>query len=161
MSISSSSEKLRQKLNLKRYLDELTALIGRPVHADELGSLEQAATMREASQKFGAQIPQTYEILFSERCSERFKGFVQRLSDSNPSSIYVWTPRTIVCGALLVPSLAEIKFDFDFTINEDGIFSFSTSDMKDCLLLDFSVLPVGDQIMKVETRGANWARVVY
>lgn len=161
MSISSSSEKLRQKLNLKRYLDELTVLIGRPVHADELGSLEQAATMREASQKFGAGSLQVCEILFSERCSEQFKGFVQRLHDANPSSVYIWTPRTLVCGALVVPSLAAIKFDFDFAINEDGILAFSTSDLEDSLLLDFSISPTGNQIMKIETQGPNWARVVY
>lgn len=161
MPTSSSSETFRQKLNMKKYLDELTALIGRPVHTDELGSLEQAATMRESAQKFDAQPTQTCEILFSERCSERFKGFVQRLHDANPSSVYIWTPRTIACGALLVPSLASVKFDFDFSINEDGILAFSTSDLEDSLLLDFSVSPAGDQIMKIETRGLNWARVAY
>ncbi|NEV64841.1 hypothetical protein [Thiorhodococcus minor] len=156
-----SSAKLRKKLNLKRYLDELTALIGRPVHADELGSLEQAASIREASQKFHAQATQACEIPFSERCSERFKGFVQRLHGANHSSVYVWTPRTIDCGILLVPSLAAVKFTFDFAVNEEGIFVFLTSDLEDRLLLDFSVSPKGEQVMKVETQGANWVSVTY
>ncbi|MBU3056136.1 hypothetical protein [Pseudomonas indica] len=161
MSTSSSTEKIRQKLNLKIYLNELTALIGRPVYANELNSLEQTTALRETSQKFVAQEPQACEILFSERSSDRFKGFIQRLHSANPSSVYVWTPRTIVCGALLAPSIAAINFDFDFTINEEGILAFSTSDLEDRLLFDFSVSSTGDQIMRLETLGQNWARVVY
>lgn len=161
MSTPSSSEKLRQKLNLKRYLDELAALIGRPVHADELGSLEQTASMREAAQKFRAQAAQVCEIPFSERRSARFKGFVHRLQDANPSSVYVWTPRTISCGTFLVASLAVVRFDFDFAVNDEGILTFLTGDLEDSLLLDFSTSPMGEQVMKVETQGANWARVVY
>lgn len=161
MSTLSLSEKLRQKLNLKRYLDELTALIGRPVHADELGSLEQAASMREAAQKFRAQAAQVCEIPFSERCSARFKGFVHRLQEANPSSVYIWTPRTINCGTLIVASLPVVRFDFDFEINDEGILTFLTGDLEDSLLLDFSVSPIGEQVMRVETQGANWARVLF
>lgn len=161
MSTPSSSGKFRQKLNLRRYLEELTALIGRTVHVDELGSLEQAASMQETAQKSAAQVSQACEIPFSERCSERFKGFVRRLHDANPSSVYIWTPRTIICGALLVSSLDVVKFDFDFAVNEEGILAFSTSDLEDSLLLDFSGSPAGEQIMKIETQGANWARVAY
>lgn len=136
-------------------------MIGHPVHADELGSLEQAASLREAAQKFGMQPSQACEILFSERFSERFREFVQRLLNANPSSVYIWTPRTISCGTLLVPSLAVIKFDFDFVVNQEGILAFSTSDLEDSLLLDFSISPTGEQIMKVETQGANWGTVAY
>ena len=81
--------------------------------------------------------------------------------DVNPSSIYVWTPRTIDCGALLVTSLAEIKFDFDFAINDEGILAFTTSDLADSLLLDFSNTSAGEEVLLVETQGPNWASVVY
>lgn len=161
MSTPLSSEKLRQKPNLKRYLDELSMLIGRRVRAEELGSLKQAALIREAGKKFAAQPSNACEIHFTERCSARFKGFVQRLHDSNPSSVYVWTPRTISCGALLIPSLAAIKFDFDFAINEEGILVFLSSDMEDRVLLDFSDSPTGERIMKIETQGAHWTEVRY
>lgn len=155
------SEKLRQKIHLKKYLEELGALTGRTVQTDELGSLEQAAAMRHDAQKLNAEFSVACEIRFSEKNSERFKKFLQRLRDTNSSSVYVWTPRTICCGALLVPSLDAIKFDFDFTVNNEGILAFTTSDLGDSLLLDFSVMPTGEQIMKVETRGANWAKVAY
>lgn len=70
--------------------------------------------MREISQKFIVQASQTCEIMFSDRCSERFKELVQRLYNANPSSVYIWTPRTIDFGTFLVPSITVIKFDFDF-----------------------------------------------
>jgi hypothetical protein len=161
MPTSPSSENLRQKLNMKKYLNELAALVGRSVHADELGRPAEAAEIREASQKFIAQDAQAFEILFSERRSDRFKEFVLRLHDANPSSVYIWMPHTIVCGALLVPSLISVKFDFEFAINDDGILTFLTSDSEDRLLLDFSSSPVEDQLMKVETQGPNWTRVIY
>ncbi|WCM94562.1 hypothetical protein M5C99_07620 [Acidovorax sp. NCPPB 2350] len=146
---------------MKRYLEELEALTRRSVQSDELGSLEQAAAMRMAAQRFDAQSSTRYEIRFSDRNSERFKKFLQGLMDANPSSVYVWTPRTIDCGALLVPSLESIRFDFDFTINDEGILAFTTSDLGDSLLLEFSSTPAGEQIMKIETQGPNWAKAVY
>lgn len=161
MSTPASSERIRQKLNLKRYLNELTSIIRRPVHADELGSLEQATSIREAGQKFGVLASESCVVPFSARCSERFKGFVQRLHDANPTSVYVWTPRTIVCGALLVSSLDVVKFDFDFAVNEEGILVFHSSDLKDRLLLDFADSATGEKIMKIETQGANWGKVAY
>lgn len=58
-------------------------------------------------------------------------------------------------------SLAEIKFDFDFAINDEGILSFTTSDLTDKLLLDFSSTPEGEQVMTVETQGPNWVSAVF
>jgi hypothetical protein len=161
MSSPSLSQRLRRNLYLKSYLDELSALTGRVVQADELGSLEQAAAMRVDAQKFAGQAPTAWEIRFSERCSERFKKFLRILGDANPSPVYLWTEHTIDCGALLVPSLDVIKFDFDFTINDEGILIFKTSDLDDRLLLDFSSTPMDEQVMKIETQGANWAKVAY
>lgn len=161
MSAPSLSDRLRQKLHLKRYLEELSALTGRSIQADELGSLEQAAAMRMAAQRADAQSSARCEIRFSDTSSERFRKFLQRLTDANPSSVYVWTPRTIDCGALLVASLAAIKFNFDFAINDEGILAFTTRDLADSLLLDFSSTPAGEQVMTVETQGPNWARAAY
>jgi hypothetical protein len=155
------SRRLRQRLHLKKYLEELSALTGRSVQADELGNLEQAAAMRVAAQKFITQPFARYEIKFSDKSSERFRKFLQRLTEANPSSVYVWTEHTIDCGALLVASLAAIRFDFDFAINDEGILVFTTSDLADKLLLDFSSTPAGEQVMTVETQGPNWASAIY
>lgn len=156
-----TSAERRRKLNLTPYLAELAALTGRPVEIDELGSPEQAATMRQAGRSLVAQSAASVEIPFGDRVSEQFHAFIQRLHAANPSSISIWTPRTIDCGTLVVPSLAAIHFDFDFTINEDGILSFVTVDLMDRLLLDFSVSSAGNQSMIIETQGVNWSRVAY
>ncbi len=161
MSSPSLSDQLRQKLHLKMYLEELGTLTGRSVQVEELGGLELAAAMRMIAQRFDALPSAQCEIRFSDRNSERFNKFLQSLVTTNPSSVYVWTPRTRDCGALLVPSLDAIKFDFDFAINDEGILAFTTSDFCDSLLLDFSSTPTGEQTLKIETQGPNWARAVY
>lgn len=114
-----------------------------------------------SAQRADAQSSARCEIRFSDKSTERFRRFLQSLANANPSSVYVWTPRTIDCGVLLVPSLDAIKFDFDFTINDEGILAFTTSDLADSLLLDFSSTPAGEQVLAVETQGPNWARAVY
>ena len=162
MATSSSSAKLQKKLNLSRYLHELSSLIGRSIEADELGAPVGATAIREeVGLKFGSLPTQSSIISFSERCSGRFNGFIQRLGELNPLPVYVWTPRTVSCGTFLVSSLASINFNFDFDINEEGMLVFLSSDLKDKLLLDFSRLSAGNQIMTIETQGERWGRVIY
>jgi hypothetical protein len=161
MSLPLPSTRLRRQLRLKRYLGELSALTGRSVKADELGDLEQVVALRAAAQKLLEDAPAQFEISFSDRTSERFKRFLKSLAAANPSSVYLWTPDSIDCGVLLVPSLDAINFAFDFNINDDGILSFTTSDLNDRLLLDFSSTPAGEQVMTVETQGPHWARAIY
>ncbi|MDB3935502.1 hypothetical protein N9383_02140, partial [Granulosicoccus sp.] len=98
---------------------------------------------------------------FADRSSERFKNFVKRLNDANPFPVYLWSPRTIDCGALLVPSLNVISFDFEFKVNDEGIFVFLSSDLLDKLLLDFFTQTNGEQRLKIETQGTTWGRVTY
>lgn len=159
--LTPSSEKLQRKLNIKEYLDELSLLLGRPVHDDELGSLEQAASLRKAAQSASLKPSRVFQIPFSDKSSERFKGFVQRLHTANNSGVYIWTPRTAICGALLVPTLTSINFEFDFRVNKEGILAFSSGDLKDSMLLDFSIELTGGQVLKVELQGDDWPNVVY
>lgn len=159
MLVSSTSKKIRQKLNLKRYLDELTVLIGRPVLAAELLSLERTAEIQEAAKIFSAQDLTSSEIAFSEKYSERFQVFLEKLSRSNSSPVYIWTSRTNDCGAFLTPSLSEIKFYFDFNVNEEGILVILTKDLADRLILDFFSLSTGEQRLKIETQGSKWGQI--
>ena len=161
MPSASLTERLRRNLHLKKHLEELRALTGRVVHADELGSLDQFVAMRQSAQRFVDQPTVACEIPFSERSSERFKRFLQCLTYANPSPIYVVTPRADSCGVLLLSSLNEVRFDFVFKINEEGLLIFVTSDLEDRLLLDFSSTPTGEEIMKVEVQGSNWKKVAY
>jgi hypothetical protein len=161
MSELSSAGKIRRNLDLTRYLEELSELTGRQVHADELGSIEGAASIRENCQKFGAQTICVIEMPFAERDSERFKRFIQGLSKANAAYVQVWTPRTISCGVFVMPSIDAVRFDFDFSINGKGILVFVTSDLEDRLLLDFSESAAVGRIMRIETQGANWMTVSY
>jgi len=161
MPISSSSEKSCHTLKMKKYLEELSVFAGHPVKSADLGSAEQAASIREAARKFSVSDAASSEIAFVDRSSERFKQYIKRLHDANPSQVYVWTPRTIDCGVLLVPSLSAIDFDFDFAVNEEGILVFLTDDLEDRLLLDFFIAPTDEKRMKIETQGANWGEVIY
>lgn len=162
MTSPSLALRLQRNLYLKEHLKELEALTGRVVRAEELGSHEQLVALRQSSQKFHDDQRVIHcEILFSEKTSERFKRFLQRLKVANPSPIYILAPRVESCGTLLVSSLDEIKFDFDFEINEDGILIFVTNDFEDSLLLDFSIAPTGEQMLQIETQGTNWAKVIY
>lgn len=161
MTSPSLSQKLRRNLYLTRYLAELSTLTGRIVQADELCSPAQAAAMRIEKQKFLSHPATSCEIGFSDKNSERFGIFLQRLRDANPSPVYIWTEHTIDCGALLVPSLDAIRFDFDFKINKNGVLTFETSDLEDKLLLDFFTTPEGKQVVEVETKGINWTQIAY
>lgn len=117
--------------------------------------------MRMAARRADNSLMSQWQIRFFDRTSERFGKLLQNLTAANPSSVYVWTPRTIDCGALLVPSLDAITFDFDFSINDEGVLSFVTSDLADRLLLDFSRTSAGEQMLTVENRGPNWTRAIY
>ncbi len=161
MSSPALALRLQRNLYLKSQLEELGKLTGRVVLAGELGSIEQFATIRQSAQRSIGQPVTACEIPFLDKDSERFKGFIGRLKAVNSSPVYVITPRAESCGALQVSSLSEIRFDFDFSINEDGILVFATTDDEDRLLLDFSTTSSGEQIMKVETQGANWATIAY
>lgn len=161
MSLPSRTLALKQKVSLGLYLTELSQLLGRSVKHEELESLDHTKSMRMAAQRMDSKNCQPYKIKFSERNSPRFMSFLRGLKDANSSPIYLWTPRTIDCGSLLVPALEAIDFGFSFNINHEGILTFSTSDLVDTLLLDFSIDAMGEQVMLVETSGSNWTKVIY
>lgn len=155
-------QKIEQKVNMKRYLEILTALTGRSIHPNDLESLENTSSLSEIAQDhFINSTTSTFEIPFQERLSERFKNFVQQLYATNSSAIYIWEKRTKSCGILISPSILSINFNFDFAIDSSGIFSFSTINMTDAVMLDFFISDEGEQRLLVKSRGANWGEVKY
>lgn len=162
MSAPSRTAKAWQIRHMKQYLAELSTLTGRSIQADELYSLEQTDAMRQDAVERSVE-PRSAkcEIGFSDLNSERFRAFLQHLSDANPASIVVWVKHSKDCGALAMASLAEIKFDFDFPVGMLEVVVFVTSDFADRMLLDFSITPSGEQVVTVETYGTNWSSGVY
>lgn len=159
--MQSTPAELKRKLGLKAHLAELALVLGRPVCVEELGTPKEAAALREGSRNLALQPVMAFEMPFADRMSVRFQAFIAKLHAANPSPIYVFIPSTIDCGAILVPSLTDINFGFDFKINDEGVLSFVTADLADRLLLDLFVSSAGDQLMTLETQGANWMQVIY
>ena len=54
--------------------------------------------------------------------------------------------------------LSEVRFDFDFSVNKDGMLVLLTMDLQDRMLLDFSEGPDGELLLEVEVAGANWGQ---
>lgn len=161
MSSSTASGEVRRRATIGAYLAELSALIGRRVDASELGSREQAILLRTKAQERFPMSAVSFEIPFSERTTERFRQFVLNLESAKTCPVYIWTPRTIDCGTVVVPSLASLSFDFAFGLNPEGILSFVTFDLSDRILLDFGRSADGEERMTVEVQGERWASVTY
>lgn len=157
----SPSEKLRQKLHLKKYLEELSLLAGYSVSEKEIVGLKQTQEICQASLKFDVQPVARYKVPFSEKLDDRFKEFIQKLSNANSSPLLVWTPRTIMCGTFRIPSLDKINWNFDFCINKEGVLAFLTEDICDRLLLDFSCSSSGTQELIIEVQGEHWLKITY
>lgn len=161
MQYHQATQKRQRKLYLRQYLSELTALAGRDVLEDELGSVDEAVHMRELAKATLGERHEVAQIAFSEIFSNRFKKFIAKLTKANESAVLVWTPRTIFCGTFRVPSLEAVCFGFNFDINPEGIITFMTERMEDGMILDFSVDDQGGQILQIETQGAHWGQVSY
>lgn len=161
MSSKPYAKKIRQHRNLQKHLGELSSLTGCLVEKNELSSAEQAAQVRDSEKKFSEYDITPVERSFSELKSCQFKKFIKNLYDKNNSPIQIWLPRTIDCGILEIESILNIKFDFDFDLNEEGILVLMTRDMEDKMLLDWFRLPEGEERIRIETQGMNWSKVSY
>jgi hypothetical protein len=161
MGNTSLAVKLQRNRFLKEHLRILSILTGRKIEVSELGSQEQFLSLRQHSRSRLGQPTTKFEVVFSEKKSHRFKSFVQRLKSANPSPVYVVSPYADSCGLLMVGAIDEVNFDFEFSISSEGIFIFVTKDFGDRILLDFYENESGQEMLIVETQGANWGTVSY
>ena len=153
--------KIQRKCQLTLYLNELEVLLGRVVKSEELGSVDEAEEVRRKSIKLSSGPISSCNIPFSDKNNDRFKQFLNKLISANSSPVFIWTPRTINCGILTIPDLSEIKMDFSFGINQEGILVFLTSDICDRLLLDFGVGETNEERLTIELQGNNWREIAY
>lgn len=153
--------RLTQKLNLPQHLRELSQLVGRKVEPEELLSLVETEAVRAQAMTVQRQPSWRCELRFSDKRSPRFGRLLQAIRERNPSPVYLWTPLSNDCGLLRPVSLSDVRFDFDFAVNKDGILELLTADLQDRMLLDFSEGPDGEQLLEVEVAGANWGQATY
>ena len=153
--------RLTQKVNLPQHLRELSHLVGRKVEPEELLSLAETEAVRAQGMTVQRLPSWRCELRFSDKRSARFGRLLQAIRERNPSPVYLWTPLSNDCGLLRPVSLSDVRFDFDFAVNRDGIVVLLTADLQDRMLLDFSEGPDGEQLLEVEVAGANWGQATY
>lgn len=158
MSSITSSARLRKALNMKRHLHELSSIVGRSVIADELEDVAATNKIKESQLGFPELEITRFEIPLSQKSDKRFKGFIERLTDANPASIYLWTEYATDCGALKLGSLSSVNFEFTFDASEQKIFSLLTTDFADQLLLEFHEED-GRLILDFEVQGEHWSTI--
>lgn len=160
--LTTRQQRMLQISNSKSYLEELYALTGQVALTEALGDLGQIVELCQRVKDFCARHEATKvcDIPFSDKNSERFNKFIHALHNTNSSPVYVWTPKSIYCGAILIKSLDVINFQFESSVIDGEIISFITSDFNDALILDLSSEDNGYHI-EIETRGVHWKNIAY
>ena len=158
--MSELSDKIALRRELSRHLRELSLLLGRPVHKDELLSLDETRRVRARANEIERQPLVRFAIPFEEKGEAVFAAFVERLANANSSDVYLWTPASNICGVLRPIPLRTVRLAFPFNLNPEGIVVILTSDLADQLLLDYST-EVDEQLLQVEVSGKHWGGVTY
>lgn len=147
--------------NIAPYLLELGVLANKAVNKHELSSVEEVDRIRAYALGIAHLPVVKFKIGFSEKNSFQFSRYIQHLYDVNREQVYIWTAKTNICGLYKIGSIKDVDFSFPFELNEEGIVVFLSVDMKDRLLLDFSIDSLGNEIVDVESQGLNWPHVKY
>lgn len=155
------SKLLTFKRELPRHLRELGILLGRPVHLDDLMSIEETTAVRSKANEITREPIARFDVAFEEKQTPRFAAFVQRLVQANSSDVYLWTPASNECGVLRPLPIGLIDVAFPFDVNPEGIIAILASDLQDQLLLDYSTGNNGEQLLEVEVSGEHWAPITY
>jgi hypothetical protein len=154
---------IQYKRNVQQYLSELSALCLHEPLENELLSIERTEQIRLASMESLRGKPvRKIQMDFDEKKTPKFKDYVARLYRANPHSIFVWTAKSNSCGLYEISSLLEFNFDFEFSVNDQGIVVLLASNLSDNLVLDFSVdEKLSRQILEVDACGDHWFAINY
>jgi hypothetical protein len=155
------SEKLAFQRELHRYLQELSLLVGRSVHKNELLTLEETKAIRLQANQVIRKPIEKFEIPFEAKQKHRFVKLMELLAEKNPSDVYLWTPASNLCGVMQPVSLKIVNLSFPFNLNPEGIVVFLTSDFFDQILFDYSLGLDEEQILEVELSGSHWGSISY
>jgi hypothetical protein len=145
--------------NIKRYLAELSVLLGRPITSEELLGLDATGEILTRSKNTMREGHRVAEIPFSERTGASFAAYVAALQVANTSGVFLWTPRASACGLPRPIGLSALNWGFPFDIYTEGILSVIAVDMRDRLVIDFSREAEDREVLQIEAEGVGWARV--
>ena len=147
--------------NIASYLLELGMLANKTVNKGDLSSIEKVGEVRAGISNLGNLPIEKFKVDFSEKDDARFGSYIQGLYNTNNEQVYLWTSKTNICGLYKVGNIKDVNFSFPFELNDEGIVVFLSADLKDKLLLDFSIDSTGNKVVEVEAQGLNWPNIKY
>ncbi len=146
---------------IKNYLQVLSILTNRAVKKEDLTSLEKSLEIIAKHEYIRTLPNMKFEIGFEGRSSDQFKNFIRNLEKTKQSPIFIWSKGANSCGLLQVSSLFEINFEFEYEIDGNGVFVFTSDDLQDELLIDFYENNEEQRMMKIEVYGHLWSKIIY
>ena len=150
--------KIRYKVNLKPHLEELNCFTTKTMHESDLLSLDETKKLLDQGQSLRNLNARKFSINFDEIRSERFKKYLLKLQEANPSRVYLWIERTNDCGTSVLNGLLDIKWDFDFSCSDNGVLTLVTLDFQDRILFDFFEED-GARYLDIEVKGHHWSTI--
>jgi hypothetical protein len=148
--------RLARNAEQKRYLDQLSELVGREVTEEQLSSLEEVQRLNEVASQLNGGPKRVIKIAPEDLARERFRLLVHALAKANPSPVSIWLNATASCGTLFLSKLDEFNFAFQPNAIPEGVVVLLTKDGKDKLLLD-----INPDEVEVELQGEMWANSEY
>jgi len=144
--------------HINEYLDELRQLTNHCVKDTDLLSLKETENIKDlATLLYDKNISNT-EIPFKEKKEKLFQDYIRMLFEVNSSPIYIWTPRTNICGTYEINSILEFNFEFNFNVNSEGIIVILAKNFEDQMTLDFSIDENNNELLEIEVVGDNWCK---
>ena len=155
------SRKLAYRRDIRAYISELRALTRMEITEGSLLPLDQLEPIREEVTARLREPTRMFTIPFEEKSGERFKKFVGTLGKLNPGRMYVFTNRTNSCGPVIIDDIEQFNFDFDYSVNSEGIVSLVAEDLRDRMVLDFSKDENDRSVLRIELFGEKWPSAEY
>lgn len=150
------NDSIRRRLALRQYLTEVAHLSRVPISESDLLSLDDTRQISDQTRVLSTSSKAVWRMLFEHLKSDEFVAFVRSLDELCRGQITLWTPRSRACGCILLPSLQDVRFDFNFDLIPEGILSVVTRNLQNRLLLDFRRNAIHQQEVLIETYGPEW-----
>lgn len=158
---SERMKRIAYKINIRKYLMQLSRFCGRDVMESELISLDHMNHIRSLSVKLNDHPKSTICINKKDLSSQRFRKFIVELYRANTSSIFIWTELTDICGFFQINSILDFTFDIDFDIIPEEVILLLAANFEDKMTIGISNDDLDGMIIELDIIGKNWPKVVY
>lgn len=148
---------IARKLDMSRYLQDLSLIVGRPVSAAEIEGLDSLEKTRsEAMALLSAAPTHSFRLGLSERDSLRFRQYLAVLSQLNSSRIYVWTELSNRCGLFEIESLSMLNLQLDLELVQGEVLVLLAKNLQDRLTINLDL--EDEPAWEIDTTGKLWSQ---